>query len=71
VRALADLIELPGGIFRMGSQQFYPDEGPVHERHVEPFAIEHHPVTNTEFSEFVSDAGHVTMAERPLQGAVS
>jgi formylglycine-generating enzyme len=70
VAALSDLIELPGGIFRMGSQQLYPDEGPVHERHVEPFAIEHHPVTNTEFSEFVSDAGYVTMAERPLDQAL-
>ena len=27
----------------MGSQQFYPDEGPVHDEHVEPFAIERHP----------------------------
>jgi formylglycine-generating enzyme len=41
----------------MGSQQFYPDEGPVHDEHVEPFAIERHPVTNRQFSEFVSDTG--------------
>ena len=27
----------------MGSQQFYPDEGPVHDEHVEPVAIERHP----------------------------
>ena len=50
----------------MGSQQFYPDEGPVHDEHVEPFAIERHPVTNRQFSEFVSDTGYLTMAERPL-----
>jgi formylglycine-generating enzyme len=39
----------------MGSQQFYPDEGPVHDQRVGPFAIEQHPVTNAQFSEFVSD----------------
>ena len=63
---LSDLVELTGGVFRMGSQQFYPDEGPVHDERVQPFAIEQHPVTNAQFSEFVSDTGYVTMAERPL-----
>jgi formylglycine-generating enzyme required for sulfatase activity len=33
----------------MGSQQFYPDEGPVHDQRVGPFAIEQHPVTNASF----------------------
>jgi sulfatase modifying factor 1 len=54
----------------MGSQQFYPDEGPVHAEHVGPFAIEQHPVTNAQFSEFVSETGHVTVAERPLDPAL-
>ncbi|HEX6760863.1 MAG TPA: formylglycine-generating enzyme family protein [Propionibacteriaceae bacterium] len=63
---LSDLVELTGGVFRMGSQQFYPDEGPVHDERVQPFAIEQHPVTNAQFSEFVSETGYVTMAERPL-----
>jgi formylglycine-generating enzyme len=66
VGTLTELIELTGGVFRMGSQQFYPDEGPVHDEHVEPFAIEQHPITNAQFSEFVSDTGYVTVAERPL-----
>ena len=66
VGTLSDLVELTGGVFRMGSQQFYPDEGPVHDEHVEPFAIEQHSVTNAQFSEFVSDTGYVTVAERPL-----
>jgi formylglycine-generating enzyme len=69
VGTLSDLVELTGGVFRMGSQQFYPDEGPVHDEHVEPLAIEPHPVTNAQFSEFVSDTGYVTMAERPLDQA--
>jgi formylglycine-generating enzyme len=70
VWTLSHLMELPGGGFRMGSQQFYPDEGPVHDEHVEPFAIEQHPVTNAQFSEFVSDTGYVTVAERPLDSVL-
>jgi formylglycine-generating enzyme len=70
VGALSELIELPGGAFGMGSQQFYPDEGPVHYQHVEPFAIEQHPVTNAQFSRFVADTGYVTVAERPLDPAL-
>ena len=37
---LSDLVELPPGVFRMGSQQFYPDEGPVHAEQVDAFAID-------------------------------
>jgi formylglycine-generating enzyme len=70
VAALTDLVELTGGVFRMGSRQFYPDEGPIHDERVEPFAIEQHPVTNAQFSEFVSETGYVTVAERPLDPAL-
>ena len=64
-----DLVELVGGDFRMGSQQFYPDEGPVHDVHVTAFAIEQHPVTNAQFAAFVADTRYVTVAERPLDPA--
>ena len=70
VGTLSDLVELTGGVFRMGSQDFYPDEGPVHDEHVGPFAIEQHPVTNAQFSEFVSETGYLTVAERPLDHAL-
>ena len=53
----------------MGSQQFYPDEGPVHTEHLDVFAIEQHPVTNAQFSDFVADTGYLTVAERPLEPA--
>src|SRR5215212_3123278 len=39
VGTLSDLIELPGGVFEMGSQQFYPDEGPIYHRHVIIFVL--------------------------------
>jgi formylglycine-generating enzyme required for sulfatase activity len=70
VATLSDLVELPGGAFQMGSQQFYPDEGPVHTEHVKAFAIEQHPVTNAQFSDFVADTGYLTVAERPLEPAL-
>jgi formylglycine-generating enzyme len=54
----------------MGSERFYPDEGPVHDERVKPLAIEQHPVTNAQFSEFVDDTGYVTVAERPLERAL-
>lgn len=67
---LTDLVELPGGTFRMGSTDFYPEEAPVHTASVAPFAVERHPVTNAQFAEFVADTGYVTVAERPLDPAL-
>lgn len=65
-----ELIELPGGQFRMGSTSFYPEEAPIHTVTVAPFAIERHPVTNAEFAEFVDATGYVTVAEKPLDPAL-
>ncbi|HNM83715.1 MAG TPA: formylglycine-generating enzyme family protein [Mycobacterium sp.] len=67
---LTELIDLPGGSFRMGSTSFYPDEGPIHSVTVGPFAIERHPVTNAQYAEFVADTGYVTVAERPMDPAL-
>jgi sulfatase modifying factor 1 len=50
----------------MGSERFYPEEGPVREASVGPFQIARYAVTNREFTEFVDATGYVTMAERPL-----
>jgi formylglycine-generating enzyme len=61
---LTELVELPGGSFRMGSTQFYPEEAPVHTATVGAFAVERHPVTNSQFAEFVADTGYVTVAEQ-------
>jgi formylglycine-generating enzyme required for sulfatase activity len=60
---LTELVELPGGSFRMGSTQFYPEEAPVHTATVGSFAVERHPVTNAQFAAFVADTGYVTVAE--------
>jgi formylglycine-generating enzyme len=60
-----DMIELPGGTFRMGSDDFYPEEAPVREVEIAPFAIDRGPVTVAQFTRFVEQTGHVTLAERP------
>ena len=60
------MVWLPGGEFSMGSNAFYPEEGPVRRVGVEGFWIDERPVTVTEFRRFVKATGHVTVAERPL-----
>jgi formylglycine-generating enzyme len=57
------MVALPGGTFRMGSADFYPEERPVREATVGPFAIDQRPVTVAAFRRFVADTGHVTVAE--------
>lgn len=58
------MISVPGGTFLMGSNDFYPEEQPVHRVAVDCFWIDAHPVTNAEFRRFVEETGHITMAEQ-------
>ncbi len=60
------MVALPGGRVRMGSERFYPEERPLRERTVGPFAIQRHEVTNAQFAAFVAASGYRTVAERPL-----
>jgi len=62
----ATMHRIRGGTFLMGSEQYYADEGPVHEVAVADFLIDQHPVTNRQFAAFVADTDYVTTAERPL-----
>ena len=63
---MSEMVCIPGGEFRMGSDDHYPEEVPRHRTHVEAFRIDAHPVTNAQFAAFVRDTGYVTVAERPL-----
>src|SRR5580704_1617555 len=63
--ATADMIRIPGGSFRMGSDRHYPEEVPVHSVEVDGFWIDPTPVTNAQFRAFVQATGHVTWAEIP------
>jgi formylglycine-generating enzyme required for sulfatase activity len=58
-----DVVFVPGGTFRMGSDMHYPEEAPAHNVRVDDFWIDRTPVTNRKFKEFVRATGHVTVAE--------
>lgn len=62
---IADMIRIPGGTFRMGSDHHYPEEAPVHRVAVDAFWIDRAPVTNRQFAQFVIATGHKTFAEIP------
>ena len=60
-----DMVWIPGGTFRMGSDRHYPEEAPSHRAAVDGFWIDRTPVTNRQFKQFVKATGHVTTAEVP------
>ncbi|MHC5259013.1 formylglycine-generating enzyme family protein [Streptomyces sp. UC4497] len=61
-------VDLPGGTFRMGSEDSDANpgdaEGPVREVRVKAFAIDAYAVTTARFAAFVEATGHRTEAER-------
>ena len=59
-----DMVWIPGGIFKMGSEHFYPEERPIQEVCVDGFWMDRHTVTNDQFARFVASTGYVTLAER-------
>ncbi|MFB9748228.1 formylglycine-generating enzyme family protein [Leifsonia shinshuensis] len=63
------MVRIDGGTFRMGSDEFYPDEQPVHERTVAGFLLDRYAVTNADFARFVDATDYVTVAERPMEPA--
>ncbi|HLI87120.1 MAG TPA: formylglycine-generating enzyme family protein [Ktedonobacteraceae bacterium] len=60
------MVWISGGTFQMGSEDFYPEEGPVHPVTVDGFWMDRYAVTNAQFQAFVEATGYVTVAERPL-----
>jgi formylglycine-generating enzyme required for sulfatase activity len=63
---LADnMVWIPGGTFRMGSDHHYPEEAPAHQVSVDGFWIDRTPVTNRQFKQFVKATGYKTFAEIP------
>lgn len=59
------MVRIPGGTFLMGSDNFYPEESPVHRVAVDGFWMDEQQVTNAEFRRFAQETGYVTLAERP------
>ena len=63
-RPAKNMAWIPPGEFGMGSDDFYPEERPVHRVAVDGFWIDEHPVTVAEFRRFVTATGYLTWAER-------
>lgn len=55
---------LPGGVFLMGSDRFYPEEAPARSVEVAAFRLDSKPVSTTRFAAFIAATGHVTTAEQ-------
>jgi formylglycine-generating enzyme required for sulfatase activity len=64
-----EMVWIPGGTFLMGSEDFYPEERPVHHVTVDGFWMDRFQVTVADFRRFVAATGYVTVAERPLNAA--
>jgi formylglycine-generating enzyme len=60
-----DMVHIPGGSFRMGSDRHYAEEAPAHRVTVDAFRMDRTPVTNRQFKAFVKATGHITFAEIP------
>jgi formylglycine-generating enzyme required for sulfatase activity len=58
-----DMVRIPGGTFRMGSDDHYPEGAPVLRVTVDAFWIDRTPVTNRQFKQFIKATGHKTFAE--------
>src|SRR5215467_3490557 len=59
----SEMVWIPGGTFRMGSDHHYAEEAPAHRVTVDGFFIDRTPVTNHQFREFVNATGYITFAE--------
>ncbi len=62
-RSREGMVFVPGGTFRMGSENFYEDERPVRAATVSGFWMDRTPVTNADFASFVEATNYVTIAE--------
>jgi formylglycine-generating enzyme len=58
------MVWVGGGTFLMSSNDFYPEERPLHRVTVDGFWMDDHPVTSAEFRCFVKATGYITVAER-------
>lgn len=54
----ADLVDVPGGAFKMGRDDGLQTEAPAHQVTVGGFAIDKTEVTNFEYAQFVKETGH-------------
>ena len=63
------MVWVPGGVFRMGSDDHYPEEAPARDVEVDGLWLGRTTVTNAAYAAFVAATGYRTVAERPLDPA--
>lgn len=68
--ASPDMVRIPAGQARIGSERGRADEQPVHTTHVPAFDLDRTKVTVAAFAEFARRTGYVTEAERRGSAAV-
>ena len=56
------MVWIPGGTFRMGSNDHYPEEAPVRTATVGGFSIDPYQVTNEQYAAFVAETLYLTVA---------
>lgn len=61
-----NMVYIPGGTFKIGSDSHYPSERSADDVTVSSFCINQYEITNSEFEQFVKETGYITVAERPL-----
>ncbi|NDD58012.1 MAG: serine/threonine protein kinase [Chlamydiae bacterium] len=54
---MSEMVIIPGGSFYRGSNHGVRDESPRHQIHLDPFAMDVHPVTNEQFVRFLEVMG--------------
>ncbi|MEJ1336889.1 MAG: formylglycine-generating enzyme family protein, partial [Candidatus Sedimenticola sp. (ex Thyasira tokunagai)] len=59
-----EMVKIPGGSARMGSNSGDRDEKPVHRVTLPPFELSKHEVTRGQFAIFVEETGYRTDAEK-------
>jgi len=64
------MVWIPGGTFKMGSEEHYTEEAPVHQVTVDGFWMDKYSVSNAQFAQFVKATSYVTLAERPPDPAL-
>jgi sulfatase modifying factor 1 len=69
VADMVNMVRIPGGTFRMGSDRHYAEEAPAHSVRVNGFWIDRYAVTNENYVRFVDATGYITLAERPANPA--
>lgn len=65
LKTIGEFGTVEGGIFILGSDTGYREEGPARSLALPSFAIQTHEVTNAQFAAFVEETGYITEAELP------